>query len=64
MIRARESLDAWAHRAHRILDRAQHDHEVNPEHIEWALAYLGDTSGSAKIPRSLMGGGEPKAVPA
>jgi hypothetical protein len=61
MIRAREFLDAWAHRAHRILDRAQRDPAVSGEHIEWALAYLGDATGFTKIPRSLMGGGAKEA---
>lgn len=56
MIRARESSDAWAHRAHHILDKARAGHGL-PHHIEWALSYLGDDdSGRTKIPRDLMGG--------
>lgn len=63
MIRARESSDRWGRRAHRILDRATAGHG-QPEHIEWALAYLGDKPGSTKIPRELMGGPNRQAVPA
>jgi len=63
MIRARESSDSWGRRAHRILDRARTGHGM-PEHIEWALSYLGDKDGSAKIPRDLMGGPNRQAVPA
>lgn len=56
MIRARESLDRWAQKAHEILDRAQRGGDATGAHIEWALAYLGDSTGSTKIPRDLMGG--------
>lgn len=54
MIRARESMDPWAQYAHRVLDRSQRAH-VKPEHVEWALAYLGDMDGSSKIPTDLWG---------
>jgi len=54
MIRARESSDNWSHVAHGILDRARSGHGL-PDHIEWALSYLGDKSGNTKIPRDLMG---------
>lgn len=57
MIRARESLDRWSRYAHEVLDRVQRGSlRVKPEHIEWALAYLGDTSGSVKIPADLSRG--------
>lgn len=56
MIRGRESLDRWAVYAHHILDRAQRGAFVKGNHIEWALAYLGDTDGCVKIPEDLMGG--------
>lgn len=56
MIRARESLDRWAVKAHEILDRVQRGGSASADHIEWALAYLGDSSRSTKIPRDLMGG--------
>lgn len=56
MIRARESLDRWAQYAHRILDRVRRGQDVKAEHIDWALAYLGDTNGPIKIPTDLMGG--------
>ena len=62
MIRARESSDRWARRAHRILDRARAGHGL-PQHIEWALCYLNDMDGPTKIPRELMGGSN-QAVPA
>ena len=62
MIRARESLDRWAVYAHQILDRAQRGAAVKGEHIDWALAYLGDTNGSIKIPADLMGGHRHKEV--
>jgi hypothetical protein len=62
MIRARESSDNWAHRAHHILDQAREGHG-RPEHIEWALAYLNDKEGCTKIPRDLMGS-QSQAVPA
>jgi hypothetical protein len=55
MILARESSDVWARCACQILDKARQGHGL-PEHIEWALAYLGDSEGSVKIPRSLMTG--------
>lgn len=55
MIQARESSDVWARCAHKILDKARAGHGLS-EHITWALAYLGDTDGSVKIPRSLMTG--------
>lgn len=60
MIRARESLDPYALKAHDILDKAQRGHGL-ADHIEWALAYLGDSGGSTKIPRSLMYAGKVKA---
>lgn len=56
MIRARESLDRWAVYAHQILDRAQRGAFVKGNHIDWALAYLGDASGCKKIPEDLQGG--------
>jgi len=56
MIRARESLDRWAVYAHNILDRAQRGAFVKGNHIDWALAFLGDMPGSTKIPLDLMGG--------
>ena len=56
MIRARDSLDRWAIYAHRILDRVQRGGYATADHIEWALAYLGDTNGSTKIPRDLQCG--------
>lgn len=56
MIRARESHDDWAVYACKILDRARDgDGFAMPEHIDWALSYLGDKDGSTKIPRDLMG---------
>jgi hypothetical protein len=56
MIRARDSLDRWALYAHHILDRVQRGGHSSADHIEWALAYLGDTTGSTKIPRDLQCG--------
>jgi len=56
MIRARESLDRWAVYAHNILDRVQRGAFVKGNHIDWALAYLGDSEGSTKIPEDLCGG--------
>lgn len=53
MIRARESLDRWSRYAHEVLDRVQRGSRVKPDHVEWALAYLGDTTGSVKIPADL-----------
>ena len=55
MTRGRQSSDVWAIKAHQILDRAAQGHG-QPHHIDWALAYLGDTDGSAKIPRDLFTG--------
>lgn len=62
MIRARESADNWARLAHNVLDKARAGHGL-AEHIEWALAYLGDKRGSTKIPRALYGR-QRKVVPA
>ncbi len=56
MIRARESLDRWAHAAHDVLDQAQRDRMVPGHHISWALAYLGDRAGNAKVPRDIRAG--------
>lgn len=56
MAHSRDTSDTWALRAHAILDRARTGNG-QPHHIEWALAYLGDTNGSTKIPRDLMGSG-------
>lgn len=56
MTHSRETSDTWALRAHAILDRARNGKGL-AHHIEWALAYLGDTNGCAKIPRDLMGSG-------
>lgn len=56
MIRARESLDRWAQKAHDILDQSQRGEPVQIGHINWALSYLGDRAGSTEIPRDLMGG--------
>ena len=56
MIRGRQSSDVWARCAHQILDKARAGHGL-PEHVTWALAYLGDADGSTKIPHSLMGSG-------
>ena len=56
MVRARESADRWAVYAHRILDRAASGACVKGNHIDWALAYLGDSTGSTKIPADLFGG--------
>lgn len=56
MIQARQSSDVWARCAHQILDKARSGHGL-PEQITWALSYLGDADGSAKIPHSLMGSG-------
>lgn len=50
MIRARQSLDRWAQYAHYLLDKAQRGLHVKGEYIDWALAYLGDTNGSIKLP--------------
>ncbi|MGJ7529834.1 hypothetical protein [Variovorax sp. GB1P17] len=60
MIRARESLDQWAHKAHDILDQAQRDHSVSGAHINWALAYLGDRTGSVRVPADFLGGYDAK----
>lgn len=56
MTHSRDTSDNWALRAHAILDRARAGNGLM-HHIEWALAYLGDTDGSTKIPRDLMGSG-------
>lgn len=53
MIRARESLDRWALKAHDILDQAQTTARVSGDHINWALAYLGDRAGSCRVPPDL-----------
>lgn len=54
MIRARLSADKYALVAHKILDRVQRG--IGSVHTDWALEYLGDKPGSAKIPPSLYGG--------
>lgn len=56
MIRARESLDRWAHAAHDVLDQAQRNAMVPGHHISWALAYLGDRAGNTKVPRDISCG--------
>lgn len=56
MIRARESLDRWAVKAHDILDQAQRGEATPGYHINWALSYLGDRAGSTKVPADLAGG--------
>ena len=56
MIRARESSDRWGRYAHRILDRAGRGSFVKPNHVDWALAYLGDSDGCTKIPEDHKGG--------
>lgn len=54
MIRSRESSDRWGRYAHEVLDRVQRGSlRVKTDHIEWALAYLGDIKGSVKIPADL-----------
>ncbi|AVQ81676.1 hypothetical protein [Variovorax sp. PMC12] len=60
MIRARESLDQWAQKAHDILDQAQRGASVTGAHINWALAYLGDRAGSVRVPADLLGGYDAK----
>lgn len=55
MISARQSSDPWAHRAAAILDRVASCRNGLPEHIEWALSYLGDIEREIKIPADLMG---------
>lgn len=62
MIRARESLDRWAIYAHNILDRVQRGAFVKGDHIDWALAFLGDSDGCTKVPADLMGGNRHKEV--
>lgn len=62
MIRARESSDPYAIRAHKVLDIAQRGHG-DPDLIDWALSYLGDSSGSVKVPARLHNAGR-KAVTA
>lgn len=62
MIRSRESLDPYALKAHEILDQAQRGHG-DADLIDWALAYLGDASGSVKVPARLQNVGR-KAVTA
>jgi hypothetical protein len=56
MIRARESLDRWAHAAHDVLDQAQRNPMVPGHQINWALAYLGDRAGNAKVPSDIRAG--------
>jgi len=56
MIRARESLDVWAVRAHDLLDQQQRSEPVPASHVNWALSYLGDRAGSTKVPADLAGG--------
>lgn len=60
MTRGRESSDRWAVYAHRILDRAQRGAFVKGNHVDWALAFLGDMPGPTKIPQDLMGGNRHK----
>lgn len=55
MIRARESHDPWALKAGAILDRVAKLGNGLPEHIDWALSYLGDIEREIKIPADLMG---------
>ena len=55
MVRSRESSDKWAHKAAAILDRAATLKNGKPDHIEWALSYLGDIDREIKIPADLMG---------
>jgi hypothetical protein len=50
MIRARESMDRWARVAHDVLDQAQRDPRIPGDHINWALAYLGDRTGKTNLP--------------
>lgn len=52
MTRGRESSDNWARRAHHILDRARDGGSVSSRQVDWALAYLGDKEGDARIPDS------------
>ncbi|MNR48323.1 hypothetical protein D3C85_1675490 [compost metagenome] len=56
MLRARLSNDRWGVYAHRILDRAARGSFVKGNHVEWALAYLGDIAGSTKVPTDLQTG--------
>ncbi len=56
MIRARESSDLWALRAHDLLDQVQRGEQIKQEHINWALNYLGDRAGSLSVPSDLVGG--------
>lgn len=53
MIRARDSLDPWAIRAHYILDKAKRGGHTPAEQVVWALRYLGDARGDTRIPSSL-----------
>lgn len=55
MIRSRESSDPWARKAAAILDRVAVHKNGLPDHIEWALSYLGDIEREIKIPADLMG---------
>lgn len=56
MIRARESSDLWAIRAHELLDQVQQGEPIKQEHVNWALNYLGDRAGSLRVPADLVGG--------
>ena len=56
MIRARESLDRYAHAAHDILDQIQQDPAADVANVNWALAYLGDRAGSTRVPLELKMG--------
>lgn len=60
MIRARDSLDRYAHTAHGILDQIQQDPAADTTHVKWALAYLGDRAGSTRIPADLAAGYDAK----
>lgn len=60
MIRARESLDRYAHAAIEILDQVRSDPGADGTHVKWALAYLGDRAGSTRIPVDLRVGYDSK----
>jgi len=54
VICGRESADRWARRAHHILDRARAGGAVSRSQVDWALVYLGDKEGDARIPRNRL----------
>lgn len=56
MIRARESMDPLAVKAHFVLDKARGDRTVPTHHVTWALSYLGDAGGSCRPPSDLGSG--------